>query len=322
MAIGNKCKFCDVVISSNKYGAFCSGKCKWENSKQNKNNIKCVCERCEKEFYCIPSHISKFCSYECRKVPKDKVCEECGAHFKIETVKQKNRRFCSVKCARGGEKSHFWGMKGELSYTYGQTPWTKGKSAKTDEKLADLGKKISITLKEKFANGEIDISGEKNPNFGNRWSDEQKENASVRIIHRLLDKERPIKNPKFDCGYHFSDKMTNSEKSWYRSSLERRVMVCFDIDETVKSYNHEPFSIKYKNIKRYLPDFTVEYIDGSMSIIECKPSFQLVLNDVKEKIAAAEVYCEERDWKFKVMTLEDIIEYEKNLNARRYLRVV
>jgi hypothetical protein len=313
VAIGNNCKICEKLIKTNQYGACCSSGCKKASMQKNSNNIKKNCQKCCIEFFCIKSKsdITRFCSWECRKSETSKACEECGAQFLVTSVNHIRKRFCSAKCARGGKKSHFYGLKGELSYTFGQTPWTKGKSAKDNEKIAAAGRKISFKLKQKFKNGELSNSREKNPMFGKTWNKEQKERASIMVTERMKRGEWNTKHPKFICGHYESAKMNT--KFWYRSSLELRIMKCFEIDSNVSSYFCEPLSIVYGENKRYVPDFICKFLDDTIVLCECKPKFQLEMKGVQLKTAAAQKMCKENGWQYKIYTLEDVKEYEAKL---------
>jgi hypothetical protein len=322
MSIGNSCKLCLKQIETNQYGAFCSSSCKQKSAKTNSKNIKKECQKCFKEFFCISSlsEVSRFCSWECRKIETSKKCEECGSDFLVNSVNHIRKRFCSAACARGGSKSHFYGLKGELSYTRGQTPWAKGKSAKTDEKLAALGKKISFKLKDKFKNGELSNAGENNPMFGKHWTEEQKDRASIMVTDRMKNGDWNTNNPKFVCGHYESKKM--GKKLWHRSSLELRIMKCFDADPNVSSYHPETFPILYSKNKRYVPDFMCEYSDKTTCILECKPKFQLEIKQVQLKSIAAKEMCEKNDWKYEIYTLEDIEKYEIRLGLDNVLQKI
>jgi hypothetical protein len=147
--------------------------------------------------------------------------------------------------------------------------------------------------------------------FGKKWSKEQKEHASIMVTERMSSGNWNVKNPKYITGYYESTKM--NKKFWYRSSLELRMMKCFDLDFNIISYLHEPFSIVYSENKRYVPDFICEHLDGRTILIECKPKFQLEMKDIQAKVTAGEKKCEENKWQYKIYTLEDVKEYEKKL---------
>jgi endogenous inhibitor of DNA gyrase (YacG/DUF329 family) len=80
--------------------------------------IKKVCPQCGKEFECLKSKETKFCSHECyinsKHTGTDIVCDNCGKTFyrrkyHIDRQKEKNQNnFCSMKCQKDYlHKAHF-----------------------------------------------------------------------------------------------------------------------------------------------------------------------------------------------------------------------
>lgn len=119
----------------------------------------------------------------------------------------------------------------------------------------------------------------------------------------------------------------------YRSSWELRLMRYFDSQEGVIEWGSEEIIIPYRSpadnkIHRYFPDFYVKVKnhDGSINImlIEVKPAKQTKepIKDPKHprrylkevmtfginqaKWKAAESYCKEKKWQFKIMTEKEI----------------
>jgi hypothetical protein len=115
---------------------------------------------------------------------------------------------------------------------------------------------------------------------------------------------------------------------WYRSLWERRVMEHLDTNSTVVQWSSEEIVIPYlspvdNKYHRYFPDFFVRTATGSM-ILEVKPHSQSIEPKMKNrktkgyitevmtygvnqaKWKAAEEYCLDRGWKFKVVTEKDI----------------
>ena len=84
-----------------------------------------------------------------------------------------------------------------------------------------------------------------------------------------------------------------------------------DADATVAVYQYEQFSIPYvSNVKsgklrKYFPEFLVEYTDGRKRLIEIKPSKRVEQVRVQKKLKAAEAWCLEHG-----VTLEVITEVE------------
>lgn len=119
----------------------------------------------------------------------------------------------------------------------------------------------------------------------------------------------------------------------YRSLWELRLMRYFDQHPSVLSWGSEEIVIPYRSpvdnrIHRYFPDFIVKMREATGSvttlIIEVKPAAQTkepvkkteksrrYINEVltygvnQAKWKAAEEFCADRNWKFKVMTEHDI----------------
>jgi hypothetical protein len=124
----------------------------------------------------------------------------------------------------------------------------------------------------------------------------------------------------------------------FRSSWEQLCMKFFDLNENVQSWSSEEKSISYydpvaKKYRRYFPDFIVKFINsgGEMitEMIEVKPKKEVIgppknpkrrtkawatsvhtyiTNLAKWK--AAEKYCKERGWAFRIITEDDLFRYK------------
>lgn len=119
----------------------------------------------------------------------------------------------------------------------------------------------------------------------------------------------------------------------YRSLWELRLMRYFDQNEAVLKWGSEEIIIPYispvdNRLHRYFPDFYVKAIgpDGQINttIIEVKPAVQTrepvkqtkrtrkYISEVmtwgvnQAKWKAAEEFCRDRKWKFKIMTEKEI----------------
>lgn len=120
---------------------------------------------------------------------------------------------------------------------------------------------------------------------------------------------------------------------WYRSLWERRVMVHLDGNPSVIGWSNEELVIPYlspvdNRWHRYFPDFFVkvrnrEGLSESL-VLEVKPKSQSMPPEKRSKITkryinevvmwgvneakwkAAVEYCKDRNWKFKVITEEDL----------------
>jgi len=124
----------------------------------------------------------------------------------------------------------------------------------------------------------------------------------------------------------------NSTGIIYRSSWELRVMKWLDENPSVVWWNSEELIIRYKSpvdqrIHRYFPDFVICVKQKSgiekTSVIEIKPlkqtqkpvqkrKTQRFLQEAatyavnQEKWRAADLFCKEHGWEFKVLTEKDI----------------
>ena len=131
---------------------------------------------------------------------------------------------------------------------------------------------------------------------------------------------------------HRSKYKGDSENVVYRSSWELRVMKWLDDNPNVIWWGSEEIIIKYRSpldqkIHRYFPDFIVrlKQKNGTEStvVIEIKPQKQTVKPEQKrktkrylqeaatyainqEKWRAADLFCKEHGWQFKVLTEKDI----------------
>jgi len=133
------------------------------------------------------------------------------------------------------------------------------------------------------------------------------------------------KNPKKYIG--------DSNNIVYRSSWECRVMNWFDQNEDIISWASEELIVPYKSpidnrFHRYFPDFIVKVKtrDGTMKtlMIEVKPKKQTIPPEPRKRITkqyvtevttygvnqakwkAAQEYCLDRGWEFKIMTEEHL----------------
>jgi len=119
----------------------------------------------------------------------------------------------------------------------------------------------------------------------------------------------------------------------YRSLWERKCMVKFDENPNVLEWRSEEVAIPYlspidNRVHRYFPDFIIKVItkEGSKKtyMIEVKPKSQTKEPKKKKKITkaylrevtewgknsakwkAAEDYCSDRGWEFKILTEDEI----------------
>lgn len=81
-----------------------------------------------------------------------------------------------------------------------------------------------------------------------------------------------------------------------------------DADDKVKSYLYEGVIVGYVSnvrsgrIRKYWPDFLIEYTDGKKIMVEIKPKRKLEHVTVKKKLAAARQWCEEHGAVLEIVT--------------------
>ena len=98
----------------------------------------------------------------------------------------------------------------------------------------------------------------------------------------------------------------NFEK--YQSNLEKRMMDRLERDpHVVKWIKRHGITIPWidvqKHQRRYLPDFLVEYEDGSKVVIEVKDPSRIDSDDVQRKRKAAEMWCKQRGMEYILATV-------------------
>ena len=95
-------------------------------------------------------------------------------------------------------------------------------------------------------------------------------------------------------------------KEEYDSSLERQYMVELERDPAVKTWTKKHgIKIPYKFfglVRNYLPDFLVEYKDGSKEIHETKGLPLLLWLSTKLKSQSAQAFCGAHGFRYKLIT--------------------
>lgn len=98
---------------------------------------------------------------------------------------------------------------------------------------------------------------------------------------------RKIKKSHISVTGYFSS-FKNKRQINFESKLEHDFYLLLEFDETIKSYQEQPFKVYYiyqDKKRRYTPDTLVNYIDSTQKIFEVKPMFK-IKNDIElqEKI--------------------------------------
>lgn len=242
-------------------------------------SIKKKCLACGNDFDVPKGSVdkTKFCSYDCflstrktRQPPTVIICKNCKKEFSVNAGRSKTRQFCGKSCANSGEFNVQYDKRGKKT---GRAPWSKGLSAKTDERLRKASEKISIIISDKIINGE--------------W----KHNTGFK-------------------GEHFIGKKNEGKEVYLRSSYESKYARMLDIDDNVCSWEHEPLRIPYffnGSIHNYVPDFLVKKLDGSVVLVEVKPNMltETLVNLAKQ--SAAQSWCELNGLTLITITEHDLI---------------
>ncbi len=95
----------------------------------------------------------------------------------------------------------------------------------------------------------------------------------------------------------------------FESLIERDLLYVLDFESDITTFSEQPLTIEYAHegkARRYTPDFHVVYANGRNILIECKPLQFTETDDNRRKFGAARVWCAERDWKFSVVTDEQL----------------
>lgn len=123
------------------------------------------------------------------------------------------------------------------------------------------------------------------------------------------------KNYLFVTGYHSSPKAVPDGGAGFESPLEKDFMLLLDFDDRVAQYEGQPVKVPLSKGRGYVPDILVMYVPGPDEVplsphelVEVKASSDLAENAdaYAEKFEAAEVYAQERGWRFVIKTESDI----------------
>jgi len=118
-------------------------------------------------------------------------------------------------------------------------------------------------------------------------------------------KKRKKRKSRYKRGTHSSPIAGECK---YRSGWEQKYMEYLDSDPNIVAWSYEKLAIEYvsnqrtKKIRKYYPDFQVEYKDGKKIIVEIKPSRKLGQATVVKKIRAAKEWCTAHDLTYKILT--------------------
>ena len=213
---------------------------------------------------------------------------ECDNHKckKRKWYTNNKRKFCNKSCANGATKN-FEGRK--------HTDESKKKIAK-----AGMGRKHLATTKMKMS---ISRSGEKNPFYGKKHTEESRELMSHTRTEMIASGKMNLSSMMFGIkGWYHSTKI--NEDFYYDSFWELIRMYILDKDKDVIFLTkRHGIKIQYEydgNIKNYVPDFKIEYDDGIIMIEELKGYNERI--QIKEaKFISLISYCNNNNFVYNII---------------------
>lgn len=123
-------------------------------------------------------------------------------------------------------------------------------------------------------------------------------------------KKRPRKKRKkrghYQRGEYTSTKTGQVCK--HRSGWERKYMEWLDANPEVHSWSYELIAIEYTSnkktgkVRKYYPDFSVTYVDGTHKLIEVKPKRKLDQAVIVKKAMAAVEWCRTHCMTYEIVT--------------------
>jgi len=120
-----------------------------------------------------------------------------------------------------------------------------------------------------------------------------------------MKKRKKKKTGRYRRGLHVSPMAGDCK---FRSSWEQKYMLYLDAHPDVSCWSYEKTVIEYvsnqrtKKIRKYYPDFYVEFKDGSRRLIEIKQKRKLEQASVKKKAHAAHAWCASNGATYEILT--------------------
>ena len=260
-----------------------------------------------------------------KKTRHPKKCLACGKEFFVKPYRQATAMFCSKQCSNStktenrikGREEASKKTKGKPTWSLGLskentpqlsrpnngknfgTPWAKGKSKDTDERLEIISNKNKVIIQKMYDNGEIDLSKRKidYAAVGRKISD----TISRKLADGTLENQH-----RFVKGWY---NKKDGTQEYYESSYERKYMEILEGMGTSWTKRHGIRIQYYSPIKRklcyYVPDFFV----NDKEIHEVKPMKRTHEPENKAKTQAAEQYCLTNNLMYRIIT-------ESNLNIK------
>jgi hypothetical protein len=271
-----------------------------------------LCKCCEKPFntYKIKQiYCSKSCGQCNKKQEKiNKECEFTGCTNTFEILPKSKRKFCSVECqcswqkySKLGENNGNYGKKNKWGYHDDKMRLLiSAKITKSWEKDSRVIKHNEARERFKLINGYLPTN-----------SPSAREKRSEQNVKKYSETGHLTTYKNCKRGYYKSKKSGIEE--YFHSSWEEKLMKLLDDDLNVVSWTKKHnIVIKYKHdgiFKSYLPDFFIEYLDGSKVIEEVKGYIDNI-EIFKLKKNACEKFCLENGFKYKINFMKNYEKYK------------
>lgn len=265
---------------------------------------------------------ARFCSYSCflstrktRQPPIQLKCECCKKLFEAPFSHGQGRRFCTKSCSTSGKNNPMFGKPGSMT---GKSAWNRGKKKENCDSLKIMGEKISQVLKEKFASGHMSNKGEKNPNFGNtadKISPEKKISFSKAAVERV---RRGVSGYKTGHLMGVFRGHKTSEDVKFKSSWELLAMLYWEQQDDIASYSYEPLIVQIDETRRAVPDFLLEYSDGTKEVCEIKPTAMQNISQNRDKLLLTKYALKDLGYTYQLIGDDDILQMKKSVGKKFY----
>lgn len=294
------------------------------NGNIKRTSVKKDCAACGVEFEVNQSSKdrARFCSYDCflstrktRQPPLQVKCECCEKLFEVPFSHGPGRRFCSKSCSSSGKNNSMFGKPGSMT---GKAAWNRGKKKENCDSLKTMGEKISQVLKEKFASGHMSNKGEKNPNFGNtadKISPEKKTTFSKAAVERVRRGVSGYKTGHLK-GVFRGHKASEDVK--FKSSWELLAMLYWEQQGDITSYSYEPLVVQIDETRRTVPDFLVEYSDGTKEVCEIKPTAIQNIPQNRDKLLLTKCALKDLGYTYRLIGDDDIRQMKDSVGKKFY----
>lgn len=111
-------------------------------------------------------------------------------------------------------------------------------------------------------------------------------------------------------GVHVS--LKTGKECRYRSGWELSYLKYLDSNQDIVTFQYEELVIPYVSnvrtgkLRKYYPDFFVEYSDGHKELVEIKPSKRMTQMKVQKKLLAAGDWCRANDVSLVIVTEKEL----------------